>query len=277
MKTFRQTRVSLLSFLAYLSVAVWTGCDVIEYHPYDTRFTGARDINARNAAEIERRTAGREKICFAVLSDTQRWYDETHDCVTDINARDSVDFAIHLGDLTDFGLTREFEWMRDELERLRVPYVCLRGNHDCLGTGLSVFHAMFGSHNFAFRAGHTHFLCLNTNSLEFGAEEPVPDYAYMLNDLNSLPADILHTVVCMHAQPGSDQFPLSDTAPYFQEIVRRFPATAFCLCGHEHSTEIRDTFSDGILYYECGAAKKRAYLLFTLSDDGSYTYEVVDY
>ena len=123
MKTLPILRLCLL-------IAVLTGlngCDLLDYHPYDGRFSGAKDINARNIGRIETATRGRDSLVFAVITDTQRWYDETHDAVNSINARPEIDFVIHCGDLTDFSATREFEWMRDELERLAVPYVCLIG------------------------------------------------------------------------------------------------------------------------------------------------------
>ena len=49
------------------------------------------------------------------------------------------------------GETKEFLWARDFLNKLRVPYVCLLGNHDCLGTGFDVYQKVFGSDNFALR------------------------------------------------------------------------------------------------------------------------------
>ena len=58
----------------------FTACDMMDYHPYDTRFDGKRNIIATNIERIETLTEGRKDICFAVISDTQRWYDETPYC-----------------------------------------------------------------------------------------------------------------------------------------------------------------------------------------------------
>ena len=69
------------------------------------------------------------------MGDSQRWYDETEDFVKEINKRNDIDFVIHGGDMSDFGLTKEFLWQRDIMNGLNVPYVALIGNHDCLGTG----------------------------------------------------------------------------------------------------------------------------------------------
>ncbi len=252
------------------------GCEMLDVHPYDAKVDGPTGINARNAARIEAACAGRDSVRFVVVSDTQRWYDETKAAVDHINARGDVDFVIHCGDLTDFGATKEFEWMRRELERLEVPYVCLIGNHDCLGTGDDVFRVMFGDPDFSFNAGDTHFLCLNTNAFEYDYSEPIPDFAFMRTDREGLPPEVTRTVTAMHAMPYTDQFN-NNVAELFQEELRKYPGLQFCLCGHQHTTAQFEPFGDGVVYYECGSAVKRDYLLFTLTKDGGMKYEVVHY
>lgn len=263
----------VLSLFGWLLVS--TGCDVIDYHPYDTRYDGQTDINRCNMARITENCAGRDSIRFAVLSDTQRWYDETAAAVASINAL-GVDFVVHLGDLTDFGLTREYEWMERELQKLSAPYVCLLGNHDCLGTGPDVFRRVYGEPDFSFHAGDTHFLCLNTNAFEYDYSTAIPDFSFIKANKNTLPAHIRRTVVAMHAAPGSEQFN-NNVAEIFHEKIAEYPALQFCLSGHNHRTTTFAPFDDGITYYQCGAAKHRNYLLFTLNAQGGFTYEVVEY
>ena len=273
MKTIRKL---IMTATAIGLALLLSGCSVIDYHPYDTRFDGATGINARNVARIEANCAGRTSLRFVLISDTQRWYDETHACVDAINARGDVDFVVHCGDLTDFGATKEFEWMRSELERLSMPYVCLLGNHDCLGTGADVFRKMYGLPDFSFNAGDTHFLCLNTNAFEYDYSVAVPDFNFIKTDLAALPSTVRRTIVAMHAQPTSEQFN-NNVSDVFQEKIKLFPGLAFCMCGHGHHTQANDLYGDGVLYYECGSAKFREYVVFTLNEDGGYSYEVVEY
>ena len=47
---------------------------------------------------------------------------QTLDFVGEINKRDDIDFVIHGGDMSDFGVTDEFLWQRDIMNKLRVPY-----------------------------------------------------------------------------------------------------------------------------------------------------------
>ena len=41
-------------------------------------------------------------------------------------------------------VTDEFLWQRDIMNKLKIPYVVLLGNHDCLGTGEETYRAIFG-------------------------------------------------------------------------------------------------------------------------------------
>ena len=67
---------SLLSIIMMMS-----GCDMIEYHPYDLDIDGEKHINETSIEQISKSTKGKKEIKFAVISDTQRWYDETEDAV----------------------------------------------------------------------------------------------------------------------------------------------------------------------------------------------------
>lgn len=269
-----ETQIRTLVF-ATASILL-SACDVFDYHPYDTRVSGEHDINAKNAARIEAAMAGRDSVRFALISDTQRWYDETRAAVKSINARGDVDFVIHCGDISDFGMTKEFELQRDILSRLHMPYVVLLGNHDCLGSGADVYRWMFGSPDFSFDAGDAHFVCLNTNAFEYDYSTAVPDFTFLKNDREAVRSGIRRTVVAMHAMPTSEQFN-NNVAEVFQYQIKKYPGLAFCLCGHGHTMQEFDLFDDGTLYYECNAAKKRQYRIFTLTKDGGYTHEIVKY
>lgn len=149
----------MLFFTFYLFMG---SCDLIDYHPYDVRITGETDVNTHNITQIEENCKGKTTLRFVTMGDSQRWYDETVDFVNSLNARDDIDFVIHSGDMSDFGLTDEFLWQRDIMNKLKVPYVTLIGNHDCLGTGEEAYRAIFGDPNFSFIAGRVKFVCLNT-------------------------------------------------------------------------------------------------------------------
>ena len=261
----------LFLFMACLN---FSGCDMLDYHPYDTRFDGERNINSTNKARIEQALEGRKQLRFAVISDTQRWYDATHEIVDHINANEGIDFVIHCGDLTDFALTDEFEWMRDELQRLHMPYVVAIGNHDCIGTGKATFRNMYGPFEYSFTAGDTHFVVLNTNGLEFSDTPNFFGVGFLRKNITQVPISAKRTVVVMHVPPGSDQYPLTQMG-FYLSALEPYPNVQFALCGHEHSTVVRYPFPESMPYYQVACADKRSYLVFNLNADGTYDYEEV--
>ena len=251
------------------------GCDMIEYHPYDLDIHGSTHLNETNIELIEKATQGKKEIKFIVISDTQRWYDETEKAVDFINTKNDIDFVLHTGDISDFGLKLEFVKQRDIMQRLKVPFVTIIGNHDCLGTGPDVFNIIFGEKDFSFDAGDVHFVCINTNGLEFDRSEEVPNLTFIGENLKTVKPHIKKTVAAMHAGPHSDQF-YGGVVTVFHEAMKLFPGYQFGVYGHGHSTNVDEFFNDGIFYYECACAKKREILCFTINEEG-YKYEVLNY
>lgn len=261
----------LLSVVLFLSA-----CDLIEYHPYDGRIKGEKGINAKNIARIEKACVGKDVIRFIMMGDTQRWYDEAESFVKSANQKQNIDFVIHGGDLSDFGMTREFEWQRDILNKLNVPYVALLGNHDCLANGEQIFRQIFGDPNFSFMAGSTKFVCLNTNALEYDYSRPVPDFEFMEKEYNAESTTWEKTIFAMHVPPFDEQFN-NNVAKVFQRFIQQFPKLQFCVHAHTHKLTATDLFDDGVMYYSPANIKKRTYLIFTINSDDTYDYEVVEF
>lgn len=251
------------------------GCDLIDYHPYDVRITGETEVNANNIERIEKNCKGKTTIRFVTMGDSQRWYDETEDFVNAINKRNDIDFVIHGGDMSDFGVTNEFLWQRDVMNRLNVPFVTIIGNHDCLGTGKEAYKAIFGPTNFSFIAGNIKFVCLNTNALEYDYSEPIPNLEFMEKQQTERAGEFEKTVISMHARPYADVFNNNIAKP-FQYYVNQYPKLQFCTIAHDHSTSSNDIFGDGIIYYGSDCMKHRSYLLFTITSDG-YEHEIIHF
>ncbi len=249
------------------------GCEIIDYHPYDVRIEGETEVNAHNIEQIESLCLGKDTLRVAVMGDSQRWYDETEDFVADLNRRKDVDFVIHGGDMSDFGVTDEFLWQRDIMDKLNVPYVCLIGNHDCIGTGEDTYRAVFGEPNFSFIAGRIKFVCLNTNAMEYDYSRPIPDFTFIDSETTARRDEFDRTVVCMHVRPYADQFN-NNVAKVFQLAIKQLPGLMFCTAAHEHRLFQMDVFNDGITYYMSDCMKHRSYYLFTITPDG-YSHETI--
>ena len=93
---------------------------------------------------------------------------------------------------------------------------------------------------------------------------------------------ITHTVVIMHSRPYYEQFNNTVAKP-FNEYISHFPGMkgdgkipSFCINGHNHSMAVEDIFQNGILYYQAPNIAKRAYFIFTITEE-SYEYEVVSF
>lgn len=260
--------------VAFLSILLY-GCDMFDYHPYDGKITGERDINKKNITKIEANLKGRTSFKFAFISDTQRWYDDTEDVIENINARKDIDFVIHGGDVSDFGLTDEFLWQRDILNKFNIPYVVIIGNHDFLANGEEVFMKVFGEVNKSFMAGNVKIVYLNTNALELDYSTPIPNFHFIREE--NRPENRLHqkTIVAMHARPYSEQFN-NNVADVFHDEIKKYPNLLFCLNGHDHSLNITDIFEDDIIYYGISNIAKRKYFIFTITED-TYEYEVVEF
>lgn len=264
---------NILIVFPLLSLLLFSGCDAFDIHPYDANIKGDKGLTYKNISRIEESTKDKNQIRFAVISDTQRWYDDMEDEIKSINKQPDIDFVVHCGDITDFGITKEFDWQQAVLNKLAMPYVVLLGNHDCIGNGKDVYRSMFGNENFSFVAGRTRFVCLDTNALEYDFSNPVPDLNYIKSFIGDTNTD--NTIVAMHIKPQSEEFN-NNVADTFQYLVRSLNGIMFCLCGHGHQTQKVDIFDDGILYYEICNAEKRQYYIFTINN-GDYDCKTIDF
>ena len=252
-------------------------CDtVFDVHPYDVRVNGETDVNAKNIRKIEQAVKSKDTIRFAVISDSHQWLDDLKAEVNDINRRkDSIDFVIHCGDISDFGATREMKWTRNRLQKLQMPSVVLLGNHDCQGTGNQSYEVIFGYADFSFIAGRVNFVCLNTNAIEYDYSRPVPNFDFMEAERSADSTDFDRTVVCMHAAPYSEQFN-NNVAKVFNYYIHQFPGLMFCLDGHGHHTKQEDLYGDGTIFYMAASSSFRQYYIFTITTNG-YHYEIIDF
>lgn len=256
-------------------ISILTSCEMFDYHPYDTHITGEKNINDKNIVIIESRLASKDTIRFVGTGDSQRWYDETEDLVKNINARGDVDFVIHGGDISDFGITDEFEWQRDILSKLNCPYVVVIGNHDYLGTGEDAFEAVFGQHNFTFVAGKTRFVCIDTNYNDNeDPSVPLPDFTFLENIItDTLDTSYEKSVICMHGVPYTEVFN-NNVAKPFALYCHNLRNLLFGVGAHEHVTKNKEI--DGIKYYISTCQKDREYNLFTITPSG-YEVETINF
>ena len=112
---------------------------------------------------------------FAWLTDTHVGSDrgaaDLEASVADINARPGLAFVLVTGDVTDMGMLANFRTAKAILDRLKVPYHILPGNHDTKWSesGGSDFKRVWGDDRFAFVSGGFRFIGMSQGPvLRFG-------------------------------------------------------------------------------------------------------------
>jgi len=262
-------------FAAMLTLTFASCEDLFDTHPYDIHFKGDKSLNIKQIEVIENHFRDADTLRIAFISDTHGWYTDAKDEVAHLNSRNDIDFVVHCGDLTDTGTTKEYEWCRDILGQLKVPYVALIGNHDFLGTGDGAYTILYGPMDFSFIAGRIKFVCLNTNATEYDYMAAVPNFDFMEEEFTKDSTEFDRTVLVMHAPPYSDQFN-NNVCKAFRRYLDFFPQLQCCIYGHEHNCKVRDIYNDGLLFYAIDCAEHRNYRIFTFTPSG-YEMEQVYY
>lgn len=187
-------------FSAGLLTILWfffTACsDLIEYSPFDADVS-SRDINRD---QISRILAGpvMDTLKFVVFSDVHEDYDAMHDALKDINRRKEAAFVIVNGDITNAGLSQEFEWYAGVIPASDLPLVTVIGNHDCLANGLLIFRRMFGPADQSFVIGDYKFILFNNIIWENNLTSP--DYEWLRDELTGEH----HNIIVSHIPPVSN-------------------------------------------------------------------------
>ena len=265
-----------------LSIVLLASCDdVFQTHPYDVHIKGEHNLNTKNMARIEEAFTDNDTLRIAFISDTHLWHSDARDEVADVNHM-NVDFIVHCGDLTDTGTTKEFEWSRDILNGLRMPYVALIGNHDFLGTGDQTYSVMYGKMDFSFIAARVKFVCLNTNATEYDYMAAVPNFDFMEEETTRDSARFDRTVIVMHAPPYSDQFN-NNVCKAFRRYLDFFPGLMCCVYGHCHGDDVGSLYDDDlrqsvrtVVFWGIDCAEHRNYRIMTITPDG-YEMEQIRY
>jgi 3',5'-cyclic AMP phosphodiesterase CpdA len=265
----QQLHITVTTALLLLMAA----CSVFEYHPYETNIDDdKRNLNSRAFARIASETSDKDTLTIIAMGDTQRFYDEVDGFVKSANRQD-VDFVLLNGDISDFGLKDEFEWVHERMRKLNKPYVAVIGNHDLSGNGETVYKKMYGSDNDSFIVNRIKFIILNTNSREYHFNGRVPDIQWLKDQLAGEGFD--RAVVVSHISPYDNDFD-ENLEQGYASALRESGKVNLSLHGHRHSFQEGEPYGDGIRYIVSTSMDDRMYLLIKLFGD-SFTMEKVFY
>lgn len=246
-------------YILLLAAISLTSCNHFEYSP-DQVFdrNSYRDINATNLKKLGKGEHD-DTVRFILTGDTQRSRDETVLFTKKVNEMPGIDFVVLAGDISEFGVLKEMEWITRSLRRLTVPYVAVIGNHDLTSRGRDVFLNMFGSLNYSFVYGGIKFVCHDTNSREYKFNGTVPDIGWLNNEIKPEPG-VNNIIAISHVPPTSADFDQKLTKSYLNTFAEA-PGFLASLHAHNHFYEVQYPDDSGIPYVINGALGNKEFLL----------------
>jgi Icc protein len=239
-----------------LLLLMLSSCKRFVFHPNEIR-PHEKALNSRNIEKIMK-LESKPVFNFILLGDTQRFYDEVEDFVDHANSLHNISFVLVAGDLVDFGLNREFNWITSKFGKLQIPYVAVIGNHDMLANGRNIFAKVFGPENFSFTYSKNKFICLNSNSREVNFNGEIPDINWLSQQLNDQEPNNIFVV--SHIPPFSVDFD-KKLEPAFTNLLATQRKTRMSLHGHEHQFKLLEPYEEGPTYVVAAASHKRSYVL----------------
>lgn len=247
------------------STLVLVSCeDLFDYSPYQIDFEGEnKGVNATNLDRLLR-TDQSDTITIAFTGDSHNYLDELGYFVDKVNTLPNIDFVIHVGDIADFGLPKQYLWGNGYLLKLEVPYMVLIGNHDLVGNGLEAYKEMFGDLDFSFVYQDIKFVFLNTNSLEFAYNGNVPNLDWLSQQL--LPSeDFSKAVVVFHMPPGIGFDPELELG--FYQTLSAHNNVIMSVHGHQHHHEVYYPTADSIPFVNVYGVEHRMMTLIKIYQD----------
>jgi 3',5'-cyclic-AMP phosphodiesterase len=245
------------------------GC--LEYSPHQLPTDESeRDLNRKAVEAI--RSQPVERLRFAVVGDTQRFFVDSADVVDAINARDDVQFVVQIGDFAHVGILLEFRLMKEIFDRLRVPYLVTVGYHEHLGNGRAIYEEMFGSRDFAFDQARTRLVFFDSNSASHDFDGTVPAMEWLAARLAPSP-DHDRAIAFSHVPAGAPDFDGRLTAPFDDLMAGSNVELAFH--GHAHRYLTYERL--GVRVVVVDAVNHRSFVLVTQRPDGGFEYEKVEF
>lgn len=253
-------------FIILVSILFIASCEMVEYSPNVAFDTNSPEIiNEKNIEKLLSKPNPDDTIRIIFTGDSQGFYDEAEGLVEKANSIENVDFLIHSGDISDFGLLQEFEWVDLIFSRLKMPYISVVGNHDLLGKGRDVYKYMYGEEDFSFVYDSVKFIFHNTNSREFNFSGKVPDLDFLRRELSPSPG-VEAFVAVSHVPPFDVDFDEKLEQSYAR-LFSECEQFMVSLHGHWHNTTDLIPYEDGVRYINSNSVSKKEFLLLEIVND----------
>ena len=232
-----------------------------------------KDLNKKNLEKLFQNLSD-DTVRFVLTGDSQRAYKNAEDLVSVINKQRGVDFVILAGDISDFGLVGEMEWVNEIFSNLKAPYIGVIGNHDLVANGEKVYTRMYGPLNFSFTYQGVKFICHNTNCREVNFDGTVPNMTWLAQEFKPTP-DVSAYVAVGHVPPSSVDFDENMRADY-TKLLGSGNVTLAGLYAHNHSEDVEYMYEGRIPCLITNSIIKRQFLMVEIVN-GRLSYESISY
>lgn len=229
------------------------GCsDMFEYSPYESDVS----VSAYNSYSIGNlELVKTDTLKFVFMADPHGYYDELEEAVKRINVEKDISFVLVGGDITNFGLLKEYEWYYNIVKKLNVPVITVIGNHDYLSNGAVIFKKMFGPVNFTFQVGQYRFCIFD--DVVWENKNQMPDFPWLQYTLEE-PG--YTNIVVAHIPPWSDQMS-GEKEEKFWSVVNA-ENTLLSLHGHDHA--FKEIMRDGLKTVVTGTIEYKMFCIVKL-------------
>ena len=248
--------------------------DVFEYSPYAIDFDDHEiNLTQKNISKLSSLNIS-DTLTIALTGDSHRFYDEIVDMVTKINTEYDIDFLIHTGDFTDYGIPKQYQWSNMLFSELNAPYFVVVGNHDLVSNGEESYQEMFGDLNFSFTYSSYKFIFINTNGREFKFNGTIPDINWLKQEIKP-DHNFEKAIIVFHAPPYDRDFD-SALEETFMSTLHHYDNVLFVTHGHHHSQDFSEPYADGIPFLNTASVEKNKFVLVKIFES-EFTINVINF
>lgn len=259
-------------------IIIAVSCNKFEYSPNQSFDRDSpTDLNAKNLARLnQNNNPSNDTVRFILTGDTQRSYDQARALIAVANNNcPKLDFVLLNGDISDFGLRQEMEWVTTIYEDLKVPYITVIGNHDLVANGLNAYKHMFGELNFSFVYKNVKFICHDDNSREYRFNGKVPDLDWLSTQLQT-DNNVTAIVGVAHIPPTSVDFD-ANLKDAYEGLLNSNPKVVASLHSHENTNKVRFADSGNVPFITSNAVTNREFLYVEIAKGKLLKYETINY
>lgn len=238
-----------------LLTLILISCGSPEYSPWQDDPNKPSNLTQRHLDNLK--DLPFKPFTVALTADPQVVIGHMDDVRKSVN-RTNAEFSLIMGDLTDRGLMREWNWLTSVISRFDKPVLTVVGNHDGIGRGQDIYSELFGNYNYSFIYRDIKFVAWNNNVYEWGA----PDLDWLEKQIESHD----RVVVFSHQPPHSDTLTSSQRARWKE--IRHSPNLIASIHGHTHTFSYHIEKDTEVPIYIAERVKDNHFGLIRIEEDG---------